>query len=558
MSLVDLLKHNPEIVFVGEFLDQYLSTNSFREFFEIIYNFPNVYQGLNNKKEYWEHYLKDNYPDHYEFISTKDEINWFYETIIANFSNYKYYYYNKDSLLFYDVKSNKKFIRKEKQSYPQYLDQDSILDIYLNMFSFNNEIPYKNIKQIYQSNSINIIILFSTGLLIHKFYRTEKTIMNGVKKIIYMQTGIDPNLIILKQTGEIFKYNIFAVELDKINLPFNVDDINQDGGFPPSGNNPRYYMLSLIDTEGNLYSIDSSLGPDNDYYINGFAVNNPFDISLPIRDHDENNQLITVQRRFPIVSYVENEIYNHGYSIINQGDARHVDNPQNFNILLSTKLYYIISLGDKQRNVLCRTYYSDYQKVNDTITIDSYDNVNVMKVWSKKVTLNIDGNIRYQDIFFYSDDNDNIYELDGNLGGHIKYIFPEEVEDKRVKQFIIEIADNKNILIFVTNTKIYFHIYQKIDTQVNQILTIDTRYVKDIPYGTRIVNSEKNNISLDGYIGPILKVPELSDHVFIPYPLYLEYLVNDLVEKDYIKDNNIIFTIKNSNYLFQTTIPTVK
>jgi len=89
----------------------------------------------------------------------------------------------------------------------------------------------------------------------------------------------------------------------------------------------------------------------------------------------------------------------------------------------------------------------------------------------------------------------------------------------------------------------------------NQTSIIDTKYVKDVPYGTRIVNSEKNNIALDGYIGPILKVPLISDHVFIPYPLYLEYLVNKLIVKDYVKDNNIIFTITDSDFLFQTTIP---
>lgn len=405
--------------------------------------------------------------------------------------------------------------------------------------------------------------------------------MNDVKKIV-----LSASLYALNYKGHVYKIHIYpALGKQLLPLSFDVDDINVDSGHIPDMTriNVRYNLLSLVDKEGNLYAIDAGPRANENYLINGYAVNHPFNREAIFYERDADNEMIKIRKNVPMAQGIENNIPYYKYAMLHEGDAQHVDDPNNNDTYLLTEFYFIGTNG-----VLYRAYYSNYELTTDMIDIPTYSlsykdssildseyklytrddlttmffegkkapelirtNVLVKDVWFIKA--HISSSITYANVCFYLDENDNIHQLYSQTGISVQYKFPSNIEDNKVQQFILDQTNNQLILIFITNSRIYYHIYDHVNPKIDGIVIINIQDSQDIPFGTRIVNSKRNGSS-SGYIGPILRIPIIADHVIIPYSLYLlNYLQGNVVSYK-VKSNSIIFTLKNSKYVYQTTI----
>jgi len=603
----NVLHNIPELLFQDQILDNILKDVTFFSFFEDIYSNPDAYTILNSKQKYWKEYLIKNYPEYYQNLISnpsfnEQQTNWFNETIIIGLNHgAKYYYYDKNSILFSYLhqENQKQNIRKDINVNHRVLSKEFL---FLDKFTINDatqDIPFEkifpevldpNIKQIYRTYPANIHILFSSGeyfILAESTYNEGYILRKEFRKILVMKNVkkiiTSAFIYILNYDGELYvEVTTYDDNRRKLNLPFLVDDINKDSGYPPDprdGERIRHYLLSLVDKKGNLYAIDSY-----DYLINEYAVNHPFDRSVEYKRKNSDGTLETFRENITIDQGIENNIPYYKYAMIHQGDVHHVDDPNHNNDPLSTNLYFI---GTNKK--LYQSYHTNYELINDiniipTFTFSfedpSYDprkeppidknnvlrpmkirpklikkEVLVKNIWVKKIRLH---RLRdYSDVCFYSDYDGNIYQIN-SIWGFIfirQYQFPPEIEDKYVRQFIIDESNGIQVLIFVTEKRIYFHQYIHEDFRYDNIIFIDPlQEFRDIPPGTKIINSDRMNISIDRYFGPLLRVPTITDHVLIPYPLYLLNHLQGNVVTDITKGDSIIFKLKNSKYVYRTTI----
>lgn len=446
--------------------------------------------------------------------------------------------------------------------------------------SLQKQVSFEELEKLLNHQAIKITflegdssfhVLFSNGevLYVQQIYTEEsdkyiiKIVAHDIKKI--NEDVYSPFVIFLSNNGILYKHNnddnYDNYELTRLILPFRVKDIQY--------NKDYYQFYSVIDNEDNLYLIDFRDKQKTDYtYITDDML---FIQNIRIKSH--------------IVSKHDDKI-----------DYINFDGVTYYRI----SILYI----DSNDNLRMKTY-----KKYPTNTLEIHDinfNMKAITLYSKKYKTDKSYRgypYREKVIFFVEDNQHHIYEIKTNRIVQYKL-------EINVKQFdIIEYNNKILLLVFVTDdfntnfdsklklklnlesenienveselesehldsrmehldsrmehsdylnnvqqgTRFYFYEYTAPNLRFFEVYNVDLDDVKyiDFPLYTRIFYSKIDAHSTQ----LVLSSPSKIDRIYFPYSLYLLYYLKGLIKNFIVRDEQIIFTMKDFNYIFQTTIP---
>ena len=584
-DLQNILAIQPDVILQDQFLINLLLEHSdrvnFDEFFTDIFNYPNIFHMLSTKQDIWEKYMKDKFPTFYSTLVQQTYLrkNWFYEIIMLSLSDIhpKYYYNTEMSDILTNLIPKFRTYNKFKNSKEVYLDMKDLNDLdyekmrrlavsrnLSKLFTTNYELKINYLfqdlfywpsqisnPQIYEKETIisNIngytsLILFSNNDLIKVNYNDIKNVdeTHLVRRNIIKIIEVTPYRYMLQNDGTLYRLTSNEPSFFKVTLPFEVKDIQREGET----------SYSFVDSDDNIYL----------YFKNSISFDlTPYDFTLanPLL---RNTKVISYAIKIYIVA-IPNDI---------QVDSEMRD--QGF----YTSLYYV----DVHGRLFC-VILKNYQIFKSVEMINTYRNVQVKNVWIE--TIQAVGDLQdYISVIMYSDIHGNIYEYVESKKLSVKYQLPNK---EPIKQLLMRGYSYEKlygiILIFVTyNGKIYWYMNDKSESEkyTNNILNIiDREYaanniniqninddteenvrfdlqnnvnavMKQFPKGIKIVNS-------GDYFGVLFEVINIVDYVVYPYSLYLLNLLEKNVISDSVKNNQIIFKLKNVNYVFRTSIPQI-
>jgi len=232
LNLTHILQTTPDLLNIDAFLRQILTKISFQEFITEIINYPEVYDAISLKQDFWKEYLLQKYPNH---TISNENINWFFE----NFSTTKYYlnYRRSDHSLVLFL--------------PNFISSSDLRIIPQNL------LPIDNVKDVI-IRQFSIYFLFNDGTLF-KYNRNNRIlIMKNVNKIIFQYKSLTISdvgiLIILTNDGEIWLYETakdknIPTDLYKQNLHFKVKDIKI------IKDTDSYFIIVNFDNESMIYKV---------------------------------------------------------------------------------------------------------------------------------------------------------------------------------------------------------------------------------------------------------------------------------------------------------------
>jgi len=524
MNLENVLRQDPNSLLQESVLSNILQQISFQKFFINILRYPDLYQKLSTYQSFWRLYLNQKYHSVFFKLSSKSNVNWFYETIIAAHENEVKYYYTseKDNTLSSYIPNFQKYNYKipgtnDYKSYTDKFNTDNELDIsnltqttsnlnrgYVSPGQSNIPTSSRRIEQIIAIDEIQFYILFSDGDLMYLDGKTQSTILKDVKKMFLKKEQYhNYYFIFLTNSGYLYRKRKNK-DMIKLITPSDgrIKDAQLDGD-----------MISFIDTLNNIYSIDFS-DDERDYsgYISG------------------------VMSRIQHEPFLKGILVN-SFLFIHHGSSREIGLPTGMpgrRIGLVTTLFYATTDGK-----LFSVRYEDYVRVGNPVQTSTFNNVKVKKFYTIRM-----GRMRLHyeevDFYFYQDIDDNVYKFNVYDNNTTKYQLPENLH---IKQFV-----PGPILNFVTDTgRIYYYDFdhpynREIVPDVNnpstqKIENIPIENSKDFPPGTKIITS--------GEEGTIIEIPQSTGYIMYPYPLYLLQLFNRNVVDDEVKDDQIIFHLKD-------------
>lgn len=533
LDFTNILTYNPELILQDALLNEILNKFTFKQFFDAIYQYPNVYEGCFKKQVYWEVYYRKNYD--INSLLFKNNINWFFEIIIQEFGIDREYFVN--------------VLTGIGNIFPNIIDNFKRYteDNYLNRFKLINKFPFKDIKTI-SGQSLNTFFTLSdngnvTEIIVHsKNIIKQNIILNNVKKMIYNGISND-KLYFLTKDGIL--YTKFFYALIKQSFDFIIENIQSDDVNGKYSNN----MISLQDSKNNIYTI-------------GF--NNEVNT---IRHVFLENPLL---RNTPVLSYAithsgmpEFMVPNYNYQQTNN----YIDFQYQETGIFHSILYYVTLDGK-----LYKRYFDNCIPQTEPILVSFDNSLFIKSVQVKSVRFLDQETKRTKEIILciYQDSNDNIYIQNDNYDFVIKYHFGnsagyEEEEERRIKdgtinsrivQFMIDNQKYVNypidryILLFMTQYGELFYIEYQSNLFLSEMRDInlfkEAESTKLVP-GTKILYFSGNE--------NILEVINKNEYVLMPYPLFLLYVIQKRVDKYLVKDKNIIFRILGLPYTFQTNIP---
>jgi len=262
--LKNVLLNNPDLLGVDSFLDTILSKVSFQQFVSELISFPQIYDDVTKKQDYWKkYYLKDlsinnpadpsrissedktlnnpadpsrissedktlNNPADPSRISSEDKTlndisndistNWFYEIFKT-----KDYYYNYSSE--YNTLTT---------LLPNFQPSDELKD------NFNNKLPFNNLKDVFLLGEETLFLsqndeLYSYGIDIDYENNTSnknfKLIIQNVKKVIFRYSSefyqYASVLLILDKKGDIYRYGPIQIDNREKKMQYELQLINQ-------------------------------------------------------------------------------------------------------------------------------------------------------------------------------------------------------------------------------------------------------------------------------------------------------------------------------------------
>jgi len=572
MELSNILDHNPELIFQNQVLNSVFSKLNFIQFFDTVIGYPDVYENLSRKQEYWKDYMQHNNPNFYSKVVISPKTNWFYEIIMATISPgaSKYYYSSKTMNLLTRIIPNFKLHKpvfnegslSVEQSYSQLFNIDNELRVNDILFpSYQgqrlDEIKSPSGLPVIERNTFDIGITPPSSPVIERMENSPPIIQRNIVEQDKIKLSVEKRLeispLLLKQ---ISSYSNIIVALFTNGDVVSVDTNLNVKVIAKNIKKPLYDYEFLLTGSNQLLKILPDI-------METEIVNLPFTIKDIQEDSlhmisiiDTNNNLYSIQFN----SRHEDLLMNHGirnpllrntevlsYTVLNRGNIEHIifgtgglpiipGQPREDNAFFTT-LYYVDMNGD-----LFYINYRDYISIHEARRIYTYQNVKVKKIWSK--TIEKSYWVTADTAVIYQDTNNNIYEYNGGI--NIKYQLPN---NEHVNHFYLNFYEIQKfiMLTFITyGGKIYHHFHNTSDV-VGDIIHINPNDGKQFPPGTAILGKADSN-------GVLLEVSEPVSYVRYPYLLYLFNRLQRNVTTDAVSGNEIIFRLKNNPYVFRTTM----
>jgi len=515
MELSNILNYNRDLIFQDTLLDAILSKISFKEFFNTIIQYPDVYESLSKKQDYWELYYKQHYDE--KTYMKEEEINWFYEVIIQEYTTHLEIYYNS---LYTRLNDLSTYIDNFEEIDPR--DERT-------EFSIRNLLKMKDVKDVISNYHVGYYILYRNGDVYGDL--SKQKLLQNINRMITNSTNI--RIFFLSNDGLLYQIDRSRESLTRlVNLPFKVKNVQfEDNGNGTRGDN----IMSFQDFNNNIYS-GYSLGFER---LLNVVVNNPL-----LKDFIVNS-----------------------YSITYNGEEFAID--PNIPDPFFSIMYYVTTKGK-----LYKISYNKYQQQGNPELIETKDNVLVKNVWVKTLNfrrskLDLD-EFNTETFLIYQDLDNNIYIQNDNYPEHIKYYYSPDTYNRlissnenkiyvnerfpkgipRIIQFVVDNKDNVVHFTFITsNGEIIFIKFRKREFERNYFDRDLFEHEPEIsvPINTKILHRNNNTT--------ILRTLYKYNRVILPYSLYLLYLLKGLIITDSITNNIITFNLKESEYTFRTTIP---
>lgn len=539
-NLINLLNRPQNAILKDSVLNVTLRNLSFEKFINIILEYPDVYQKLSLKQDYWEDYFRIKYYNHLTSIN-KDNTNWFYECIRVNFTPYYYYYSFEIPMSFsYLISSS-----IPKMIYRKFFNTDDQLVYDNNLFSV------KDIKYISYFNIFDIVILMSSGDLLI-LYETKlgnkdikmKLILNNVSKVLadvlhLICLTYDNKLIKTtipnrnKKENREHNYDIVATNIKDINFHFI--------------NNLKGKTLSIVDTSNKIYilneddfSIFKQVNESTDLLKSSILILTTEVAYYDIFMNDDNN--ITI-----IFSVANGGLFIKKLNILDKEVSSTIHRIPTNNKVKEVYIKPIYLITEIIDSYIEKDKNTGYEKKKEFVKETIYTLENVLylyKTEQESIYLVKQGfeqkinklDIPEENISNYYFNVFGMYEKPSIYSQLIVSSY-DKYHDVTIRDYVIYAINNKNELIYIYLSE-FNSSNEKTETFTLErgILPKDTSYM--------FIDDRNREI--------LFKVKEKI--VIIPYFIYLFYLIKKEVVYDNIRDNDIIFRLQNSNYKFQTTI----
>jgi len=588
-EFLGVINSYPELLYQGEFLYQLLNRISFDEFFTQIYNHPEIYSKISSMNEFWLNYLSSKEELSYDDLIVKvneknidnndksninndntnndisnDKINWFYECVRFMYPQYKDYY----AVTYHDFLS---LLTQNRTSLGHY-----------SFHAWNKEkniLPYWNIKDVIIYNRYFYILFKDGNTMLRRdsddnIKKTTPSLGNGADMIKHIEkyflTGI-------KQIYKLSKYNLFLsnegilycvneYHIDNISIipfPFPIKSLTN----PFERINDEINAVLITDENDNLYLVPGSLyiftekRNENDIIFQ-FIINNPLLTNM-----------IHVTPILLCSGVLLNRFIN---SIIDTQNIENIKYLKNHPFTIT--MYYIG--GD---NLIHRRFYVNYVIAEQQITYDanalhlslnpsphdSEDVTNEMKNRISQIEFHRKYDVEICDVkckelitvFRHNITDRRIYfiNMEDNLYGLPLYHIGKYSTHHNVPSTYII---NNNYLyygeILFQQTFKYSHqiylMFTKLNIDNKLVYLIDERNDTLTLLDDIQIPRDINVIVNDNFKGIIYESKVPNSHVYIPYALFLEYTLHDMIASYVRKENEIIFRLKFQPYIFQTTV----
>jgi len=563
-ELSNLITIAPDTLLVGSFLKDILNKISFEQLIAEIYKYPNIYDTISKMQDVWkEYYLRK-----YSLPKTpENQINWFYEI----FSQHSIFHRRRDYLS-----------SKYKTNLTEMIPNFTFFKEDMNQFKIisQNIFPYQDVKKYISFKNYGPLVMIGQGGYTSDIYGAYLLLQNG-------------DLILTGSYNEVLKKggedSIVARNVKKIIS----DDIRYLSGRIIDN---IFFILfedgsALFKTGSEIFHSQYSKLPEELKLNKVMSDYSTYDLSM-----------IDIQKvksdNYSRVYFSSTDKYNNIYIFIVTTDSQRMDPPYQIPIEQKFKKYSVLKFTDKEvdflilyltmDNKILYKYLHNGQRIFSGEFITNQNNIDL-----------IDFNV-ITFPYYYSNDN---YEKDGreiviqlkdndeNLYWMSLFLYERIFSRDKFESFKLKndhklktknnIKVQKIIKFHRDVTFYYYTIYMRpqpqhiilrdyifyiLDTKGNVYTkTFESEMMKpfqDYKLIYKIDNdfTEMKLFSNEGELSDIIPSHQFilrkgrNRYVLIPYPLYLEYRLNNLISKDGVFGNAILFRLKNYNYVFRTEL----